>query len=146
MPGIGFQRAGNREDLDMPIDYRIDGEQRLVVARAHGAVSREEMVAYQVEVWSRPEVAGFSELVDMTDADLTGEAHAEGLLSLAELSAGMDSQTHASRFAIVAPQDLFFGLGREYQVYRELSGGSTKEVGVFRTMDEALRWLAELLG
>ena len=39
------------------------------------------------------------------------------------------------------PRDLIFGLGRMYQACREQSERGTKQVGVFRTMDEALRWL-----
>lgn len=47
------------------------------------------------------------------------------------------------RAAIVAPQDLAFGLGRMYDTYRELSGRSTRQVAVFGSMAEALQWLAE---
>jgi hypothetical protein len=128
----------------MPIDYHIDSDQRLVVARAYGAVVREDLFAYQRDVWSRPEVAGFSELVDMSGAEMLGDARAEEMLALAELAARMDPPGgRAGRLAILAPQDLAFGLGRVYQAYREQTGGGTKQVGVFRTMDEALRWLAQ---
>jgi hypothetical protein len=127
----------------MPIDYRIDHERRLVAAEGHGAISAQDLFAYQLEVWSRPDVAGFSELMDMTDVQQVVEPSGEGMHTLAELSARMDPSTGGGRFAIVAPLDLAFGLGRMYQTYRELSGSGTKQVGVFRSLAEALRWLAE---
>jgi len=127
----------------MPIDYRIDHEERVVLAQGHGAVSAADLFAYQREVWSRPDVVGFSELMDMTDAQEVVEPSAEGIHALAELSAAMDPPAGGGRFAIVAPQNLTFGLGRMYQAYRELSGRGTKQVAVFRSMAEALRWLAQ---
>jgi hypothetical protein len=53
----------------------------------------------------------------------------------------MDARLSASRFAIVAPTDLAFGLGRMYGSYRSLDDRSTKLVGVFRSRDDALRFL-----
>jgi len=126
----------------MPITYRIDRDQRLVAARAHGVLTAQDLFAYQNDVWSRPEVMGYSELMDMTDAQEVVDPSAEGIQALAELSARMDHPSAGGAFAIVAPQDLAFGLGRMYQAYREAGGNEAKPVGVFRTMDEALRWLA----
>jgi hypothetical protein len=60
---------------------------------------------------------------------------------LATLSASMDHKKSVSRFAIVAPSNVAFGLGRMYQTYRTLDSRSTKEIGVFRTMPEALAFL-----
>jgi len=46
-----------------------------------------------------------------------------------------------SKFAIVAPQALPFGLGRMYEMYREMNEHSTKQVRVFRTRQKAVEWL-----
>jgi hypothetical protein len=43
--------------------------------------------------------------------------------------------------AVVAPDNLAYGLGRMFQAYRELDRRSTKEVGIYRTMEEALAFL-----
>jgi hypothetical protein len=48
------------------ITYRVDRERRLVLAEGHGTVTDQDVFGYQREVWSRSDVAGFSELVDMT--------------------------------------------------------------------------------
>ena len=53
----------------------------------------------------------------------------------------MDARAPLSRFAIVAPRDFEFGLGRMYEAHREQDSRSTKRVGVFRTREEALAWL-----
>ena len=50
----------------MPLAHRIDHPLRLVLAWASGTLTDEEVFAYQNEVWSRPDVAGYDELVDMT--------------------------------------------------------------------------------
>jgi hypothetical protein len=49
----------------MPIGYRVDHNRRLVAARAHGILVAEDLFGYQREAWSRPDVAGYDELVDM---------------------------------------------------------------------------------
>ena len=60
---------------------------------------------------------------------------------LASEAAAQDHPESAGKFAIVAPSSLAFGLGREYQTYRELDLRSKKQVGVFRTLAEALSFL-----
>jgi hypothetical protein len=126
----------------MPIQHRIEHEQRLVLAEGHGTVSAEEVMRYQLEVWSRPDVAGFDELFDMTDVEkIVGDSSA-GMRNLAEVSARADLPGGSSKFAIVAPDEVMFGVSRMYESYRELNPRSTKQVAVFRKLAEALAWIA----
>jgi hypothetical protein len=128
----------------MPIEYRIHTDLRRVIATVHGTLTDAEVFAYQREVWSRAEVAGFDEIVDMTaveHVDLPVPS-GERLRTLAATSAEMDA-AGSSRFAIVAPGDLAYGLGRMYGVYREIDQHSKKEVRVFRLLEEAIAWLDE---
>lgn len=125
----------------MPIEYSIDHERRLVLARGIGTLTDQDVFGYQSEVWSRSEVAGFDELMDMTAVTKIALPSMDRVRSLAQLSAGMDSPSPRSKFAIVAPSDLAFGLGRMYEMYREMEAKSNKEIGVFRTLEEALRFL-----
>jgi hypothetical protein len=125
----------------MPIDYRIDFDQRVVFARARGSLTDQDVFAYQEKVWSSSEVAGFDELVDMTDVEEIVPPPADRVRALANLSANMDAPESPSRFAIVAPQDFAYGLGRMYGTYRELTSGSIKKVAVFRSRKAALTWL-----
>jgi hypothetical protein len=124
----------------MPITYSIDHARRLVLAKGSGVVTDEEVFSYQREVWSRPEVAGYDELFDMTAVERVVGQSAPRARELAHLSARMDADT-PSKFAIVAPDRLAFGVGRMYEIYRELEAESTKRVGVFRKMADALRFL-----
>lgn len=62
------------------------------------------------------------------------------VVQLAMLSASMDGG-RPSKFAIFAPQDLAYGLGRIFQIQRGLERSSTKEVGVFRTLGGAMAFL-----
>ncbi len=127
----------------MPIDYVIDHERRLVTAKGHGILTHEDVIGYQRDVWSRPEVNGYNELVDMSQVERIALQSIERVQELAKFSAGMDAGSSASRFAIVAPTGEAFGLGRMYQTYRSLDDRSTKEVGVFRSLDEALAFLSD---
>ena len=128
----------------MPIDYHIDSTQRRVVAIAHGTLTDSDVFDYQRAVWSRADIAGFDEIVDMRAVKIVElpRPGGERLRELAATSASMDTQA-SSRFAIVAPDDLAFGLGRMYAAYRDVDARSTKEVRVFRTMEEAVAWLDE---
>jgi hypothetical protein len=125
----------------MPIEYCIDSERRIVIAKGYGTFTHEDVLRYQLDVWSRPDLAGYDELVDMSHVELIDLSSTERLREMARLSAGMDDQSLLSRFAIVAPTDLAFGLGRMYETYRSLDDRSTKQVSVFRSLDGALAFL-----
>ena len=125
----------------MPIEYHIDHARRLVVATGHGTLIDADVFGYQREVWSRPDVAGYDELVDVSRVEKVVLPSADRVRDLAELAVAMDAPASPSRFAIVAPSDLTFGLARMYETYRGLAGGGTKQVGVFRTRDDALTFL-----
>ena len=125
----------------MPIEYRIDHERRLVIATGHGVLTLEDILGYQEDVWSRPELSGYNELIDMSRVEQIASPSIGGVRDLAKFSARMDTPSLSSRFAIVAPTDLAFGLGRMYEAYRSLDGRSTKQVGVFRSLAEALAFL-----
>ena len=127
----------------MPIEYHIDHVRRLVLATGHGTFTDEDVFGYQCEVWSRADVAGYDELVDMSDVQAIVLPSARRVLELADLSAGMDENVSA-RFAIVAPDNLAYGLGRMYEAYRGTNKRSTKIVRVFRSRPEAIAWLAIL--
>ena len=63
------------------------------------------------------------------------------LMQLASLSANMDAASTASKLAIIAPQNIAFGLGRMYAIHGELDARSRKQVEVFRSAEEALAFL-----
>ena len=125
----------------MPIDFVIDHEQRLIMTKAHGTMTHEDIKGYQQAIRSRPELNGYNELVDMSQVEHIALQSIERVRELATRSAEMDGDSPPSRFAIVAPTGEASGLGRMYQTYRSLDQRSKKEVGVFRTLEEALAFL-----
>ena len=125
----------------MPIDYRVDHQKHLVVARGLGVVTGEDIFGYQREVWSEADVNGYNELVDMREVRRIHVPTPERMRELALVSSKADSSSRPSKFAIVAPQELVFKLGKIYESYRNLDARSTKKVGVFRSMKEALAYL-----
>jgi len=125
----------------MPFVYRIDSTIRVVITAGHGTITHDDVFGYQQEVWSRPDVLGYDELIDMTRVTSIEATPSGRLRDLAALAADMQGIATQTRLAIVAPDDLAYGLGRMYQNYRELNPHSKREVGVFRTMEEALAFL-----
>src|SRR5512135_245563 len=117
----------------MPIDFWIHRDRRLVWAKARGTLTAEDLFAYQQTAWSRPDVAGYDELVDMTAVTDIPAPSPAAMRALADLSASMDAPGGRSKFAIAAPDDLSYGLGRMYQTHRELASRTTKDTAVFRT-------------
>jgi len=125
----------------MPIEFTIDHARRLVTARASGLLTGRDVFGYQRGVWSRSDVQGYNELLDMRDVERIDLPSVDNMRALAELSASMDAPSQPSKFAIVATSDEAFGLGRMYETYRHLEGKSTKQVAVFRSLTEAHAYL-----
>lgn len=125
----------------MPIEFTIDHGRRLVTAKAHGTLTGHDVFGYQRDVWSRSDVQGYNELLDMRDVVQIDLPSVDNMRALAELSASMDIPTTSSKFAIIATTDEAFGLSRMYETYRHLEGKSTKQVRVFRSLTEAHAYL-----
>jgi hypothetical protein len=104
-------------------------------------VNEHDVYSYQREAWSSADVAGFDELIDMTDVESIEVPSLESVRELADISAQMDAPQIRSKSAIVAPGNLAHALARLYEVCRTLESRSTKEIGVFRSKNEAMKWL-----
>jgi hypothetical protein len=128
---------------DMPIQPQIDHGLRLVIARLEGVVTVKEVFAYQTEIWSRPDVMGYNELVDMrnvTNIEMPSP-NRDQMKHLAWLAATMDKSATPTKFAILAPDNLTFGYSQMYAAFRNVDQNSPKRVSVFRKLDEALEFL-----
>ena len=130
----------------MPIGHQVDHRRRLVIAKGRGTLTDQDVFEYQRGVWSRPELAGYDELFDMSDVENIDLPSLERVRELAKLSASMDDAASRSRLAIVAPKDFAFALGRLYEAHRGLDERSRKTVSVFRSVGEALAWLGSERG
>lgn len=109
---------------------------------ASEVVSDKDLVAYQKDVWSDSSIAGYMEVCDFSALERVDFSLGDALDKIAKLASSMDVPGKHSRFAIVATQPLHFGLARMYQSYRAMhGGGESKDVEVFKTREEALKWL-----
>lgn len=125
----------------MPLVFRLDREARVVVAAGYGTLTDDEVFEYQSKIFALEEAIGYNELVDLTHVTEIALPSTDRVRELASLAVGMDPTHGNSKLAIVAPGDLAFALGRMFQTTRGLDPKSTTEVGVFRTMSDALAFL-----
>ena len=127
----------------MPLEYRIDRERRVVFATATRTLSDEDVFAYQREVWSGGDLAGYDEVVDLGLVEDIVLSSGDRVRALAELASAMDAPgASSSKVAIVAPQDLAYGFARMFETYRTMNRSDAKAVSVFRSMQAALDWLS----
>jgi len=127
----------------MPIEYHIDHGRRLVIASASGKLTAEDFFNYKRNAWALPDVRGFNELVDASKVEEILSLSFGKISELAKLSANMDDNTISTKLAIVASDTFLYGMGRLYEVFRNVNPKSTKKVSVFRTMQEAIDWIEE---
>jgi hypothetical protein len=121
----------------MTITYHLDPDQRIVFTQISGTLTDEDIARFAVDVWGSLNGAVFDGLVDAR-AVARVTATPRGMQQNAEITTRLNPTLTPYRVAIVAPQDVVYGVGRMYEVYRERTPGI---VQVFRTMEEALAWL-----
>jgi hypothetical protein len=127
----------------VPIDYEIIHERKLVQARITGTLTRDETFTFQRDVWSRPDVRGYNQIIDasaMEHVDIPFPS-ADAMRELAGLAASMDDPKIKTKFAIVATGAFAYGIARMYATYRALDPRSTRAVSVFRSVEDAMTWL-----
>lgn len=121
------------------MDIRYFDDLNVAVASPRGAYSLAEVLGWSQTLRADPGFrTGMNEIYDLSDVDPSG-VHYDDVQDL------IDQVRPASRadvvcVAIIAPSDLAFGLARMY-----VSLGSSEArpgPSVFRSLDEALTWLA----
>ena len=123
----------------MKIRFMVNEEHRFALATWAGSLSDADVLAayerlYGDERWQ----PGFDEIVDLRHAELS-RITAEGLRALDTLVRDKTGDYCESfKTAVVAPDDLEFGLARMYEL---LSEESPESVMVFRELDQALAWI-----
>jgi hypothetical protein len=119
----------------MPVSYRIDKRNGLVVIKATGVLTRSEFAETRRRLMSDPDFdPRFSQLADCTRVTRVTITAGE-IRALADTSAfNLDA-----RRAIVAKSDPVFGLARMFVTVRGLRGD--EGIRVFRDRDQALVWL-----
>lgn len=125
----------------MPVTAEIDKAARLVVTTATGRVSKPDFVAHIEGVWRDADVAGFDELIDVTEADVSGLS-ADDLAALVKVGVSVDLAT-SSRLALCVSSELGYGLSRMYGSMRETNDENARQINIFYDIDSARAWIAE---
>lgn len=121
----------------MPASYEIDTQKKLVVLTAWGTCDAEDVRQFRKHLAKDHNFdPSFSELADfthVTDVKFTPDE----VRMLAEVS---PFSAH-SRRALVAEDQLVFGLSKMFSILRSLRGDH--DLRVFRNRGEAIAWLLE---
>ncbi len=128
----------------MPASHKIDDVLGLIVTTWSGAASDaaviEALQNYCKDIRSQPKYRAYHELVDFTPATellLTSR----GIVELSRIAAKADGPGVKTKLAIIVSSSLGYGLGRMYQIYRNMVPSAQKELGVFKTYREGLKWI-----
>ncbi|UCF93005.1 MAG: hypothetical protein JSW39_02280 [Desulfobacterales bacterium] len=123
----------------MPITYQLKPDERLVLLVHVGAVSDDEFLSFYKALYEDTQFdKSFNLLVDLRQTE-SAVRSAGALNEFADFMRGQFVDTTArSKVAVVAPEDISFGLARMYEVF---SGDVPWEFAVFRAAEAASAWL-----
>lgn len=122
----------------MSVTIHVDHEKRRVVGTATGTLEDRDLFAYQEAAGKHP---GYDELFDGTAVERLQDIRPASLMKLASAAAAADI-AKSSKLAIVATQDVHFGMGRMYESFRECAPNANRDLAIFHTREEAEQWLA----
>ena len=121
----------------MPSSYVIDKERKLVITTAWGDCNADDVLEFRKQVLKdRDFDPSFSQL-----ADFTGVTKVDVSPDEVRMLATKSPFSTQSRRALVADNQMIFGLSKMFGILRNLRG--EKLIRVFRTRNEALDWLLE---
>ena len=118
----------------MPAAYLIDVERQLVISRAWGAVTNDDVREHNRALRADPLFdPGYRQLVDMTGIT-------EDLVDITTKREVSQNQVFAPgvQRAWIASEDYTYGMARMYSVAAESRG---QTIGVFRARSDAEEWL-----
>jgi hypothetical protein len=121
----------------MPSSYVIDKERKLVITTAWGDCNADDVLEFRKQVLKDGDFdPTFSQL-----ADFTGVTKVDVSPDEVRMLAAISPFSPQSRRALVADNQVIFGLSKMFGILRNLRG--EKLIRVFRTRSEALDWLLE---
>ena len=123
-----------------PITFSYDAQNRCRLARFVGVITDRELLEAFVALLRDPGYdATLNDLVDLSAVTHMGVTR-EGIQRLLALYDERAAEARYTRNAIIAPTDVLYGVSRMFQTLR--GEGLPSEVEVFRTREDAERWMA----
>ena len=122
----------------MTITYAIDSGLGVVFTKATGVLTDDELVAHKQNLLRDPAFKpGMVELSDVRGVERL-EVTPEGIRRFVVQDSADADRLRCFKLAIVASQDVVFGMARMYEMS---TGANSLSVNVFRDMDTARVWL-----
>jgi hypothetical protein len=121
----------------MAITSHIDQALGLITSVISGSLTNDDISSYLRDLWSDPVTATLNTLCIIQPGTILQVTRA-GLQGAGVLNDSRNIDRRVHRVAIVAPDDVAYGLARMYEAYQADSPSQTR---VFRAEAEALAWL-----
>lgn len=125
----------------MPISSRVDESKRLTTFTGIGQISFEDVRNAIDSFYSGQPT--LQVIWDLQNAN-TGGISSDEVDRIANLILKHGGIRERIKTALVAPSDVSYGLSRMLISVMEAKESLPARMGVFRTMEEAVRWLAEV--
>ena len=119
------------------ITSHIDREYQLTTHICKGIVSIEDLIDAIKNLYDKEPTP--NHLWDFTEAE-TSKLTGEQVRTLASYAKSYAPSRIGGRTAIVTTNEATFGIARMYEVFAETTGQKV-EIMVFRSLNEAMRWL-----
>ena len=121
------------------MDLKIDEDKNLAYIKLSGQLNRKIILdAFDLTVSDKRYKSGMGRLWDFRDADLSS-LESETVIEMAQYSKRFPPGINDVKVAFVASRDFEYGLSRMF----EMSSESKTPIMVFRTMEEAEKWMVK---
>lgn len=122
----------------MPISYQIDVKHQLVLTTASGTLTDDDVLQFKFRLVRDPDFRpGMSELSDIRNVEKI-EVTTIGIRQMVEQDKKDAKFIASHRLAMVASDDVVYGMARMYQTLTESTMDNVK---IFRDINEAHAWI-----
>ena len=123
----------------MPVKNQIDLENNLIVRTVSGRLTTAEVLnAFNGSLNDKNFVKDMHVIWDVSKADVR-QVSADAINTIVEhIKAHLNNRGSNYKIAIVAPEDLNFGISRMFATY---GSDLPVSIGIHRDIDDAYRWL-----
>jgi len=123
----------------MKISYNVDKDLKAIFVKAEGTISVNDLIEIEKEIINNQHFeSGLNSLVDFTRAKPADNVNFHSIMKSREFVASIQHIRGPCKWAFIAPNDPAYGLCK---MFSAMSDGLSIESKVFRTTDEAKKWL-----
>ncbi len=123
----------------MKLTYNIDKKSKTVFVKAKGEITVNDLIENEKKIINDPHCErGLNTLLDFTNAMPADDVNFNSITTGRDFVESIQEVRGKCKWAFVAPDDRAYGACR---MFKALSDGLSIESEVFRTKDEAKKWL-----